>query len=73
MAIDPVTQERVALFNPRSQEWREHFRWEDDPTRVVGITACGRATVESLLLNRTGVVNLRSLLVLAGKHPPDLG
>jgi hypothetical protein len=70
-AIDPVTQARVALFNPRSQAWHEHFRWEDEPMQVAGITACGRATVNSLFLNRTGVVNLRSLLVLAGKHPPD--
>lgn len=36
-------------------------------------TACGRARVNSLLLNREGVMNLRSLLVLAGKHPPDFG
>jgi HNH endonuclease len=72
-AIDPVTHERVALFNPRSQEWCEHFRWDDEPTQVSGITACGRATVNSLFLNRAGVVNLRSLLVLAGKHPPDFG
>jgi hypothetical protein len=71
MAIDPVTQERLSLFNPREQEWREHFRWKEDPTIVVGITPCGRATVQSLLLNRLGVVNLRSLLVLAGKHPPN--
>jgi hypothetical protein len=70
-AIDPVTQARVALFNPRSQAWHEHFRWGDEPTQVAGITACGRATVNSLFLNRVGVVNLRSLLVLAGKHPPD--
>jgi HNH endonuclease len=73
MAIDPVTQAQLPLFNPRTQAWHEHFRWEDDPTEVSGITACGRATVKSLLLNRPGVVNLRSLLVLAGKHPPDLG
>ncbi len=70
-AIDPVTQARVALFNPRSQAWREHFRWEENPIKVAGMTACGRATVNSLFLNRVGVVNLRSLLVLAGKHPPD--
>jgi hypothetical protein len=70
-AIDPVTQERLSLFNPREQEWRNHFRWEDDLTTVIGTSPCGRATVQSLSLNRLGVVNLRSLLVLAGKHPPN--
>lgn len=71
-AIDPLTQVQMGLFNPRSLVWCEHFQWENDPTKVAGITACGRATVEALYLNRLGVVNLRSLLVLAGKHPPDV-
>jgi hypothetical protein len=69
-AIDPQTQQSVALFNPRTQLWQDHFRWDDYPTQIIGTTPCGRATVEALYLNRQGVVNLRSLLVLAKKHPP---
>jgi hypothetical protein len=35
-------------------------------------TPTGRATIETLFLNREGVVNLRQLLYPIGKHPPPL-
>lgn len=69
---DPVDGELAALFDPRSQRWQEHFEWNEDYTRIVGLTATGRATVEALKLNRPGVVNMRKLLRLTGKHPPGL-
>ena len=43
-AIDPETKERVALFNPRTQNWGEHFRWSEDGLRIIGLTPIGRAT-----------------------------
>jgi hypothetical protein len=70
-AIDPETGEKTALYNPRQQVWSEHFYWSDDFTQVIGITACGRVTVEALRLNRFGVVNLRRLLRSANLHPPE--
>ncbi|MEL7355730.1 MAG: hypothetical protein AAFN40_04110 [Cyanobacteria bacterium J06560_6] len=60
----------VSFFHPRQQSWSDHFDWSTDPTQVVGKTSCGRATVEALSLNRTGVINLRRLLIIAGLHPP---
>lgn len=68
---DPETGQEVRLFHPRKQLWSEHFGWNDDYTQVIAKTPCGRATVEALLLNRTGVVNLRRLLTSAGLHPPE--
>jgi hypothetical protein len=39
---------------------------------IIGLTATGRVTVDSLQLNRTELVNLRRLLYAAGEHPcPD--
>ena len=38
-AIDPDTDEEVALFNPRTQPWEEHFEWVDDYVQVEGITS----------------------------------
>lgn len=68
---DPATQFSVELFNPRQQNWSEHFMWNaDNETQLVGITPCGRATVIALDLNRSGVMNLRKLLMLVGLHPP---
>lgn len=67
---DPFTGERVALFNPRTQRWGEHFTWTLDGTQVVGLTSVGRATVEALQLNNQYVVAARRFWVEAGWHPP---
>jgi hypothetical protein len=70
-SIDPSTGETAAIFNPRQQNWHEHFSWSEDTTQMVGQTPCDRATIEALLLNRPGVINLRRLLASAGLHPPQ--
>jgi hypothetical protein len=69
-APDPVGGAPVPLYHPRRQRWEEHFAWSDDFTLIVGRTPTGRATVEALALNRSGVVNLRRLLLQHGQHPP---
>lgn len=56
-AIDPNSTRRVALFHPRRQQWRDHFRWEG--FRVVGLTPTGRATVAALQMNRPLVLAIR--------------
>lgn len=71
-AYDPIEGQPVALFHPRRQRWDEHFGWNEDYTLMIGMTATGRATVETLHLNREGVVNLRKLLQMIGLHPPRL-
>ena len=68
---DPVSQSRAALYHPRKHAWSEHFAWNEDYSRVIGLTPTGRATVKTLHLNREGVVNLRRLLLLVGLHPPE--
>jgi hypothetical protein len=37
-ARDPLTGEIVSLFHPRRQDWGEHFAWDEDLKRVVGLT-----------------------------------
>ena len=69
-AIDPLTGETVPLYHPRRDDWHEHFTWNADFTLLIGSTPTGRATIEALALNREGVVNLRKVMSLAGKHPP---
>lgn len=70
-AVDPTTGEAAPLYHPRRDQWHDHFAWSDDFTEMIGVTATGRATIERLQLNRRGVVNLRRVLVPAGKHPPS--
>lgn len=70
-AIDPQTNKEISLFNPRTQDWNEHFRFSDDKTEIIGKTACGRAIVVALRLNFEQAVNARKVWVKAGLYPPD--
>jgi hypothetical protein len=67
---DPETGEHTALFNPRVDQWEDHFAWNEDGTRVLGLTPVGRATVARLQMNRQRMVEARRLWVQAGWHPP---
>jgi hypothetical protein len=70
VARDPLTGDIVRLFDPRRQQWHEHFRWNNSGDRILGRTTVGRATVVALRLNRTSLVTARRLWVTAGWHPP---
>ena len=68
---DPLSGEVAPLFHPRQMKWEEHFTWEAEYTRIVGITPTGRATIEALQMNRQGLQNLRGALYVFGQHPPS--
>jgi hypothetical protein len=70
--VDPVNHVVVPLYHPRNQRWHDHFVWSDDYTLILGLTPIGRATIETLRLNRPGVVNLRRILYRLGEHPPKI-
>jgi hypothetical protein len=67
-APDPDTGEEVPLFNPRTQAWADHFRWEGE--RVVPLTATGRATAATLAMNRPLILAIRQEEAARGRHPP---
>ena len=67
---DPLSGEIVRLFHPRTQKWVEHFAWSKDSLRVIGETACGRATIVALRLNSDRLVQARKLWKLIGLQPP---
>lgn len=68
-ATNPETGEFVPLFNPRQQNWVDHFRWEAGGAEITGLTATGRATVMALQLNRELLVEARKLWIAANLHP----
>lgn len=74
---DSVTSAITPIFNPRLQQWNEHFIWSADGTTIIGNTPTGRATVSRLDLNdsryleKDSIRNTRSLWVKAGWHPPS--
>ena len=69
-AVDPETGEETPLYHPRVDRWGAHFRWSEDGTLIVGVTAAGRATVARLQMNRPRIIEARRLWVRAGWHPP---
>lgn len=71
-AIDPESSEMVALFHPQEQVWQEHFAWSEGATEIKGLTACGRATIAALQMNRKALVRARAMWVKLGEHPPEL-
>ncbi len=62
-ALDPQTQTRVPLFNPRRDSWDECLTFElhpaDQRIRIEGRTATGRATVECLRMNAAHATRAR--------------
>jgi 5-methylcytosine-specific restriction endonuclease McrA len=79
---DPQTGHEVKLFNPRTQQWAEHFIWSVDGQRIVGKTAVGRATCggthparNRLDLNDDRhndgfILKARQFWIRGGWHPP---
>ncbi len=70
MALDPVNGQKVRLYDPRHQIWKDHFAWIESATRVIGLTPVGRATVRALELNRAILVRARRRWSGVGWHPP---
>lgn len=70
-AVDPSTGQIAPLFNPRTQQWDQHFSWSADGTQVVGLTPIGRATISALQINHALATIARKLWVSVGWHPPQ--
>ena len=70
-AIDLETGKTVAIFNPRKQNWNEHFGWSAEGIEIIGITSIGRATINALKLNEEIIVVTRRLWVSVGWFPPE--
>jgi len=67
-APDPHSGEEVALYNPRHDNWHEHFQWEG--VSLVGLTPHGRATIAALAMNRILILAIREEEAARGRHPP---
>ncbi len=64
-SIDPFESAIVPLFNPRVQEWNDHFQLVG--AVIVGLTPTARATIELLRLNDNERLAMRQALIDAGR------
>ena len=63
---DPVTGDLVPLFNPRADNWAEHFGVRGGT--IHPLTAVGRVTERLLKLNQTVRLEVRDILVSIGRY-----
>ncbi len=68
-AFDEITNRFVRLFDPRRDDWREHFQVETKTALVLGQTAIGRAPAKALRINSRSQVLARLEWMLIGKFP----
>jgi hypothetical protein len=66
-SIDSVSGKLIPLFNPRTQNWEDHFRI--DGGRIVPLTSVGRVTERLLKFNLPERVEVRELLFRTGHYP----
>ena len=65
--IDPETRLLSRLFDPRRDDWQQHFQWRE--ILIKGLTAIGRTTIEVLRLNHPETVLVRDALRDEGVFP----
>jgi 5-methylcytosine-specific restriction endonuclease McrA len=66
-SVDLETGQIVRLFNPRVDNWADHFRLADG--QIVALTPIGRVTEHLLQFNQPLSVHERQLLIAAGRYP----
>lgn len=66
-SVDPLNEQIIPLFHPRTQLWHEHF-FLDGPV-IVPLTKFGRVTVRLLQINRPRLMQRRTYLIELGRYP----
>lgn len=66
-SLDPLSGELTPLFNPRTQNWDEHFTVRGG--EIVPLTTVGRVTELVLKLNLPQRIEVRRLLAKIGDYP----
>ena len=57
----------IVLFNPRKEEWTEHFDTQNG--EIIGKTRIGKATIKLLQLNQPDLLISRQILSQSGRYP----
>jgi hypothetical protein len=65
-SVDTQTKSVVRLFNPRTDQWDDHFEM-DASGRLIAKTDVGRVTEFLLKINRPELIEIRSTLSQIGR------
>jgi hypothetical protein len=68
-SIDLQSNTEVRFFNPRQDNWDEHFQVNTESGTINGITSVGRVTINSLNFNSESQVTARQLWIRLGLFP----
>jgi hypothetical protein len=68
-AVDETSQTEVPLFQPRRDNWKEHFAVDPETCVIRGLTAVGRATVARLRMNSSLQIEARKQWLKLGLFP----
>lgn len=66
-SIDSKSKKLVPLFNPRTQQWNEHFKLEGG--KIIPLTSVGRVTERLLKFNLPERVEVRETLLHNQRYP----
>ncbi|MBD2354908.1 HNH endonuclease [Tolypothrix sp. FACHB-123] len=64
--IDPESNTEARLFNPRQNEWKDHFQVETESATIKGKTIIGRVTIACLEMNSQTQIMARGLWIRLG-------
>lgn len=64
-----VNGDVIQLFNPRLDDWNNHFEWDD--YTLVPKSEIGRVTTQAFDLNHERRIRIRRAEQLFGLFPPD--
>jgi hypothetical protein len=70
-SIDPETQQLTPFFNPRLQQWSDHFRLEGGT--IIPLTPEGPVTAKILQFNLPERILEREQLMAIREYPPHQG
>jgi 5-methylcytosine-specific restriction endonuclease McrA len=68
-SIIPGTGELVRLFNPRQDQWSDHFRLDADGITILSLTPTGEATSRLLRLDEDARLLEREALRKVDRYP----
>ncbi len=67
--IDPESKIEIPLFNPRQDNWNQHFEVDRTSGQLIGKTSTGELTIAALKMNSQAQITARQIWVRLDLFP----